>query len=186
MEVEKTLKNLFPRIYIDLGCEGDEADIELSHEDSPVEKKLIGDLIVFYAFDMETHFEILSLGEFDAFDLDNEGLHQLALNNLRNLNLDIQVHQSEHLNMLTAGGDYEAALILLSEIWDSVSSMVDGDLLVSVPTRDIIYFTGSSPENTESIKAYTSKMVEEGDKPLSNMIFRRKEDFWGVAFYGKG
>lgn len=183
MEVAKALKNIYPRIYVDLGSDGEETDIELFHDDFPVEKKLVGDLLVLYAFDMDTHFELLSNGKFASLGINQEELYQIALNNLRDLNLTVQAHQSEHLNMLTAGGDYEATLILLPEIWDSVSSMVEGDLLVSVPNRDIIYFTGSkSSENVESIKAYTSKMVSEGDKPLSTMIFRRDENSWITAY----
>ena len=46
--------------------------------------------------------------------------------------------------MLTAGGNYEATLILLPEVWESVAEMVSGQIVAAVPARDVLYFTGDA------------------------------------------
>ena len=50
---------VYPRMYVALPDAG-EADLTLSHDDSPVETKLAADIIIMYAYDMDSHFEIVS------------------------------------------------------------------------------------------------------------------------------
>jgi hypothetical protein len=45
--------------------------------------------------------------------------------------------------MLTAGGNYEASLLLLDSIWSGLEKEVIGEVVVSVPTRDLLVVTGS-------------------------------------------
>jgi hypothetical protein len=88
--------------------------------------------------------------------------------------------------MLTAGGNYEATLILLPEIWESVSQMVSGHIVAAVPARDLLYVTGDAdPENLADMRRWTSKAIEQVDKPLSRTFIRwtgaRWEEYAGYA-----
>jgi len=174
----KAIESVVPRIYVALPDAGQES-IKLTAEESPVERKLLEDILVFYAFDAGTHFEIVSQGDLDKLAVTADELHERAISNLRNLELKVEAHQGERVTMLTAGGDYEATLLLLPEIWDSVQAMVEGDIIASVPARDIIYFAGdSNPENLSEMRALTSRMLEEADKPMSRTFLRRSGNGW--------
>ncbi|WP_193215116.1 DUF1444 family protein [Luteolibacter marinus] len=174
----KAIESVVPRIYVDLPDAG-QGSIKLTPEDSPVVRGLPGDILVLYAFDTGTHFEIVSQGDREELGVSSDELHERAISNLRNLELEVQAHQGARVTMLTAGGDYEATLLLLPEVWDSVQAMVEGDIVASVPARDIIYFVGdSSPENISELRALTSRMLEVADKPLSRTFLRRSGDDW--------
>ncbi len=89
------------------------------------------------------------------------------------------VHKGDRIVMLTAGGDYEATLILLPEVWDSVSQMVSGQIVAAVPARDVLYFTGDAdPENLADMRRWTSKALEQVDKPLSRAFIRWTGKDW--------
>ena len=51
------------------------------------------------------------------------------------------------LYILRAGGDYDASLILLDKIWSAGQVKVDGDIVVAIPSRDLLMITGSSSKD---------------------------------------
>ena len=161
------LSKVVPRIYAALPSSG-AADMTLSAEDSPVQKHLAADLLVFYAFDLDTHYVIVPNRDLKRLGVTTDELHEQALANLRGLNLEVKAHKGDRILMLTAGGNYEAPLLLLPEIWASVGQMVKGRIVAAVPARDILYVAGDAePENIADMRRWTSKMIEQADKPLS-------------------
>lgn len=174
----KNLDRVVPRIYVALPEVG-AADITLSKLESPVERRLVNDLVIFYAFDAGSYFQIVSYGDLERLAITADDLHERALLNLRGLKLDVRAQKGERIIVLTAGGDYEATLILLPEIWDSVSQMVSGQIVAAVPARDVLYFTGDAdPENLADMRRWTSKAIEQVDKPLSRAFIRWTGKDW--------
>jgi uncharacterized protein YtpQ (UPF0354 family) len=174
----KTRDKIVPRIYVALPNVGT-ADVNLSLDDSPVETHLIEDILVFYAYDVGSHYEIVSRKDLTSLGMEKHELHELALQNLRALNLEVRAHKGDRAYMLTCGGNYEATLILLPEIWNSVHSMVEGRIIAVVPARDILYFTGdASHENLADLRRWTSKMIESAEKPLSRAFIRWDGESW--------
>ncbi|MFO1436719.1 MAG: DUF1444 family protein [Verrucomicrobiaceae bacterium] len=162
---------IYPRMYAALPDVG-EADVSLSHDDSPVETTLAADIIIMYAYDMGAYFEIISNSELKRLGLTVQELHKVALANLDSLNLEVRAHENGRVRMLTAGGDFEATLLLLPYVWDSVASMVQGDVVAAIPARDLIFFTGTGDrEGLSEMRSLTSKMLEQADKPLSRYFF---------------
>lgn len=174
----KTLDQVVPRIYVALPDSG-AADVTLSKADSPVERRVVADLLIFYAFDVGSHYEIVSHGDLERLAVTADELHERALLNLRELKLEVRAHKGDRIMMLTAGGNYEATLVLLPEIWESVSTMVSGQIVASVPARDVLYFTGDAErENLADMRRWTSKAIEQVDKPLSRMFIRWTGTDW--------
>ena len=167
-----------PRIYVAIPDAG-AADITLSKADSPVERRLVADLLIFYAFDAGAHYEIVAYRDLEQLGITADELHERALLNLRELKLEVRAHKGDRIIMLTAGGNYEATLILLPEIWESVSPMVSGHLVAAVPARDLLYVTGDAdPENLADMRRWTSKALEQVDKPLSRAFIRWTGVHW--------
>lgn len=178
LHLRETLDVVVPRIYVALPKSGP-ADVTLAPNDSPVERKLVADLMIFYAFDLETHFQIVANRDLLRLGVSKDELHDRALDNLRALKLEVRAHEGANVIMLTAGGNYEATLILLPEIWESIAPMVSGQIVASVPARDVVFVTGDSTnENLGELRRCTSKAIEHADKPLSRCFLRWNGTRW--------
>lgn len=174
---------IYPRMYVALPNIG-EADVSLTHDDSPVETRFGADIIIMYAYDMGSYFEIVSNSELKKLGMTVQGLHKIALANLDALHLEIRVHENGRVRMLTAGGDFEATLLLLPYVWDSVASMVQGDVVAVIPARDLIFFTGSEDhKGLSEMRSLTSKMLEQANKPLSRHFLIHTSAGW-IAYRG--
>ena len=151
----------------------------MSGDDAPVLKKFIADMVLVYAFDMGDHFEWVAQRDLKTLGISEDELHALAIKNLRALNLEIGAKRAERVMMLTAGGDYEAALLLLPDVWTSVGGMVEGAVVIGVPARDVLYVAGDSkPENLADLEAYTAHSLANVDKPLSRHLLRWTGSTW--------
>jgi uncharacterized protein YtpQ (UPF0354 family) len=81
--------------------------------------------------------------------------------------------------MVTAGGTYEASLLLFDSIWSSDNFNVDGELVVAIPSRDLLLVTGSrDKEGLEQLRKLAVKTVEEASYRLTPELFVRKEGGW--------
>lgn len=173
-----TLEYVVPRMYVALPKVG-EADVNLSVDDSPVERRFAADLILFYAFDLDTHYQIVAHRDLPRLGITEDELHDRAVANLRALHLDIRSHKGDRIHMITAGGNYEAVLPLLSEICDSIESLVNGSLIAAIPARDILYITGDKErEDLADLRRWTSRMIEIAEKPLSRAFLRWDGKSW--------
>jgi uncharacterized protein YtpQ (UPF0354 family) len=174
----RSLSNVFPRFYPILPA-GVMADIKLSRDDCPVERAFLSDLVMFYAFDLGAQFEMVNYRDLRQLGISESELHEASLRNLRAADLDVRAHQGSHFIMLTAGGNFEATLLLLPEIWESVAPMVQGDIIAATPARDVLYFTGDAePKDIGELRKWTSQMLEKVDKPLSRFFFRWTAGSW--------
>ncbi len=158
---------------------GDAPDVSFSADDSPVERSFIADLILFYGYDMGSHYQLVSNSELLRHKISSDELHSLALANLRNINLDIRAHKGDRFYMITAGGNYEAVLPLLPEVCDSLSELVDGNLVAAIAARDIFLVTsGNDRANLAALRSWTSKQIERAEKPLSRNFMKWNGEQW--------
>jgi uncharacterized protein YtpQ (UPF0354 family) len=75
---------------------------------------------------------------------DRMKLHNLALANLGHLLGKMEMRKAaDGLWLISAGGDYEASLLLADGIWSSGQIKVDGDIVAAVPAKDALIVTGS-------------------------------------------
>lgn len=162
-------------------------DLVLSPEDSPVQRSFVADLILSYAFDQPTCFTMVAERDLTQLGLDEQGVHDIALVNLRRTISPPQAHQvSEGVFMLTCGGDMEATILLLDEVWQQTEGMVLGELVVAVPARDVVFFTGT--ENREGLafmRSKVSEILEVGDHTLTRSFLVRNGSAW-VVYEGFG
>jgi Protein of unknown function (DUF1444) len=78
---------------------------------------------------------------------DSTQLHDLAIANLRRIMPKIEMRErADGIFLISAGGTYEASLLLANDLWSSGRIKVDGDVVVAVPARDVLLVTGSHNE----------------------------------------
>lgn len=173
-------ESIVPRMYVALPKSGP-ADIELPEGDCPVMRPLIADLLVAYAYDMDSHYTLVPYRDLPKLGLTEDSLHDCAIANLRRIGCVMEAHGGDPIYMVTAGGNYEATLILLPEVCESLASMVSGRLIASVAARDLLFFTGDSdPEHVGCLRTVTSKVLETAEKPLSRHFIVWSGSNWAI------
>ena len=158
------------------------ADLQLSADDSPILEPFVADLLVAYAFDLASRYTLVQGRHLPDLHLSVGDLRSLAINNLRRRLPDIMRHPYPQLPVFvfTAGGNLESSLLLLDDLWESQRSLVPGELVVSVPARDCIAFTGSqSPEGIAELRASIER-VAGGDHILTRHLLIRRDSSWHV------
>ena len=130
------------------------------------------ELVVVYVEDSPKNLRYLSPKDVPMLSLKVEELRPLAVKNLRALSLNIQIQGGNGIFMITAGGDYEASLILFDEFWDRSRIEVDGDYVIAVPSRDMLLITGSrNRTGIEKLRGLASKVIAEAPYRLTADLF---------------
>lgn len=136
---------------------------------------LAADLWIVYAQDTPRNVSYLP----HDFPRSYNELQPLALQNLRAIIPQIELLKDGDCYLLEAGGNYEASLLLLDEIWAEYAKGVDGELVVGVPTRDVVLFTGSrSRSGLKQLKADVRELHTKGSYPVSNRLLMRRNGKW--------
>ena len=173
------LRKIFPRLYPSLP-KVSEADVTLSHENSPVETRFAGDVVIFYGYDQGAIYEIISNKKLKELGLTKQQLHQLAIQNLSETEKEVRFHNADGFSFITCDGDLEASLILHEGIWDYVEDQIGGDILASVPARNTLLVSGTKKAEVSALKKKTCECLELAHRPISLCLFSRINGNWQV------
>lgn len=133
---------------------------------------LNGDLVILYAEDSARSIRYLTPSSLRELKVDRKALRETACKNLKNILPPIERYGNAGLYRVTAGGDYEASLLLLDTIWNRENFDVKGDFVVAVPTRDVLLVTGSNDgEGIARLKALAKKSYDDGSYRLTPKLF---------------
>lgn len=144
-----------------------------------VYERLNADLLVFYAQDMPTRIRYLNKDDLDAARLDRADLRGLAVANLRRQMPEIEVYRENVFSMVTAGGSYEASILLFDDFWKGEQARMAGPPMVSVPARDLLLFVDSrNPDAVAQLEAVTRKMWSDAVYAVSDALFIATPEGW--------
>jgi uncharacterized protein YtpQ (UPF0354 family) len=134
-------------------------------------------LIIVYAENTETSIRYFTQEDFGKLSISRDSLFPLAVKNLKGLLPEIRSKGENGTFMITAGGDFEASLILLNSIWTNENFKVKGDIVVAIPNRDMLMITGSKDEQgIKTIKEVTANSFTKGNYQVSPYLFRWSGD----------
>ena len=82
-----------------------------------------------------------------------------------------------------AGGNFEASLILLDDLWDGAfQQFVDGPRAVAIPARDILVFADARRADAcGELRDVIARVWPGGDHLLSDKLFTRTAGAWTPA-----
>ena len=163
-------------------------DIGSGLDDTPVTEPFVADLLITYAFDLPDTFEMVRPLDCQRLGLTQPQLRQIAVTNLRKQIGEVHAENLAEgklptpLLMLVAGNDLEACLLLLDDIWEPFSRQVVGEMVVAVPTRDLVYVTGSqSPEALQVVReAVAEAQSREKTHSLTRHLLVRRGRKWEI------
>lgn len=138
-------------------------------------------LIIVYGENTETSIRYFTQDDLNKLSVSRDSLHPLAIGNLNKILPKIKRNGDNGTFMLTAGGDFESSLILLTDIWTTDNFKVKGDIVVAIPNRDMLMVTGSKDEQgIKTIRDVTIESFATGN-PLSPYLFKwdgKKFEHW--------
>jgi len=130
------------------------------------------DLIVLYAEDSAKNIRYLVPKDLELGKIERSELRTLACANLKRLLPKIECRGTNGVFMVTAGGDYEASLLLLDSVWRDGQMEVKGEVVVAIPTRDLLLVTGSQdPRGIEKVKRMAKEASTGGSYRLTQKLF---------------
>ena len=107
---------------------------------------LVGDLWVVYGIDRPRSIESISVTRMAELGLEKVVMRRVAMANLRRMLPSLERHGEGDWFLLTTAPEmaaYVSSLMLLDVVWETVAGDVDGEIVVGVPTRDVLLVTGS-------------------------------------------
>jgi len=137
-----------------------------------VYEKYNDELIVVFAEDQETSIKYFSNEDFIKTGFQRDSLLAKSIKNLNQILPEIQSVGDSGLYGIIAGGDYEASLILFESIWNKDNFDVKGDIVIGIPTRDLLFVTGSSDtKGLENVRENVKESYERGSYFLTTELF---------------
>jgi uncharacterized protein YtpQ (UPF0354 family) len=138
-----------------------------------VYEKYNDQLIIAYAEDTKNSIRYLTHDDIRALSVSEDSIKQIAIRNLDKLLTNIQRKGGDGVYMLTAGGDYEASIILLDNVLTKESLPVNGDFIIAIPNRDMLLITGSNDKaGISKIKEVAKKSFETGNYQVSDYVYK--------------
>ncbi len=135
------------------------------------------ELLIFYAEDSPKNIRYLTTDKLTELKLTLSDLRSLAVKNLASLLPRPEIRGTNGVFIVTAGGDYDASLILLGSVWTRKELKVDGKLVLAVPSRDLLLVTGSSNKTGLAVlKKTAAKTVAEAPYRLTPRLFIYESD----------
>jgi hypothetical protein len=185
------LNKVFPRLKAVFGGETpdphprpnpDNEHVSLSFEESPVYDDFVEGLGVFYAIDKGNRYQLLQNKDLSDV-ITREKLREAALNNMA-----LEVADRTEVNgdpsnimMLTNGGNFEAAMLLVDGMWENLAEVLHDDICVAIPARDLLFIAGkNNPMGRERLRAAVRKFFDEQETAglLVRHIYARENNSW--------
>jgi uncharacterized protein YtpQ (UPF0354 family) len=143
---------------------------------APVPRQVVEDindeLVIVYAEDTPLNIRYFDLDALAKAGVDRQKLRAQAVANLRRVLPTIEYHRGELFTMLTAGGNYEASLLLMDDIWTGDQLKVDGEPVIAVPSRDVLLVTGTrNAAGIAKLREIAREVASEGTYTLTRELF---------------
>lgn len=178
----KQVYPLFKPAHSGHGTNGTEP-AEIPEDQKPVANPLVPGLLLFYVVDQGDKFVYLK-NEILA-QIPFETLHTLALSNLHEYTKKrTQVHGDfNNAIMIVTGGVFEASIILLDHFWKEIAKEFTNQMVVAIPTRDVLMITDSMNEQgLETLRSSVRSIYKSGDttNSLTGDLYVRNNDKWEI------
>jgi uncharacterized protein YtpQ (UPF0354 family) len=129
-------------------------------------------LVIVYAEDTPLNIRYFGPEDLKKAGIERARLRSLAVENLRRLLPKVELHDAGAFKMMTAGGNYEACLLLLDDLWDAKALGVTGEIVVAVPSRDLLLITSSDNDaGIARVREIVAEVVEESPYSLTGELF---------------
>jgi len=181
LECEKAIAYIKPNIP----SNSPSPSMHLTGGDRPVVRDLQNGLVVAYLVDEGKSFSYVQHKHLIAAGLEEDQLHELGVENLAMIAKNqLRVSSYDGYFVATAGGNFEASLILVDRIWThAFRSYVAGQYAVAIPAGDILAFGDANSDQTRRgfERLFTRARNSRLDHPITNTVYLRSGRIWQPA-----
>jgi uncharacterized protein YtpQ (UPF0354 family) len=180
IKIDRIIPLIKPADYLDMS-NLQAAEMGATKKIDAAYEKYNEQLLIVYAEDENDNIRHLLASDIKKLNIPQDSLRPIAIRNLDKMLTSIERHGENGVYMITAGGNYEVSIILLSDIFNKETLPVKGDFVIAIPTRDVLLVTGSNDkEGIERIKEAAEKGYETGSYAISKFLYR-----WNGKFFEK-
>jgi uncharacterized protein YtpQ (UPF0354 family) len=160
--------------------------IVLSPEYRFLDDELVDELFILYAFDLPGHFRYVNGHDCRTLGLDPARLRSLAVRNLTQRRGKPEVLRPHGpAIMFRLDGDLEASLLLVDHFWPPFARDIPGELVVAVPSRDVLAVSGTGiPGGVETLRYAARRAWERPtanpNRLLTRSLLVRRDNSWTV------
>ncbi|ROT32453.1 hypothetical protein EF879_13035 [Micromonospora sp. HM5-17] len=138
------------------------------------------DLAVAYSFGPPYGSRFVTWDDLDRLHLGRRTLRRVALDNLHRLLPKLRIDGQPPAPMLSFGG-LESSVLLVDEVWVDLSRSVPGELVVGVPARDVVIFTGTgSRPGLAKVRRAVDRIFFAGGQHLLSQELLVWQDGWSA------
>jgi uncharacterized protein YtpQ (UPF0354 family) len=155
-------------------------DVELDDKDAPYCIRYSDDFSVFFLCDCGKHHEFLQVKHLEESQLNADELLAIGRDNLRKIADNIKITLHEGLLYFSGNGDFEASLLLVSEIWtDWLAEYCPNGYVAAIPARDILVVSDKYDAlGIEKLISIIERIWPDGDHLLSNSLYHFNDEKW--------
>lgn len=141
----------------------------------------VGDLAVGYTPGPQYGRRLVSQEELAGYRVSRQEFRRWAAENLYAALDNVGVHGQPPALMLSFDG-LESSVLLARRFWDDLAGAVPGELVVGVPARDVVIFTGAHSQSglRKVRRAVDRVFYAGGPHPLTRDLLVRRQRRWEV------
>jgi hypothetical protein len=165
-----------------------EMEAHLTNKSQPDKKpklaaeRLGADLVIIYVCDNPQTIQYLTTEDTAELNLSGRSLRELATDNLKDALPEIKSEGANGFFLFSAGGCYEPSLLLMDRIWKKFRTLVQGEIVFSIPTRDALFVADSSVhEALAHLKIITPELYSTQPYHISDKLYVLRSD--GISFF---
>jgi uncharacterized protein YtpQ (UPF0354 family) len=158
---------------------------DLEAETGVVVFPFVADLFMVLAFDGSHTQHLATRAALARLDISRDDALALAKTNLDERLDEIEQRSLEEseaqcsVAMLVTGGDLEASLLLLDDLWARIKLNARGDIVACAPARDVVLFADTADEGAlVRMGEIADEVIANGDHVISPTLLRRTLDGW--------
>lgn len=178
---------VFVRLKAHLG-KGEEdpnaQQVTIPEEATPLSQHFCENLYVYFALDIGNGYEFISPIHLKKSAFSQEELFEAGLANVKAEIADqIKIAGDPQTGcvLVTCGGNHESALLLLDDLWNSIADVIQSDVCICLPTRDVL-LAGNFylPEALDQMRDAIQRLYYKPETMAkqSNHIYLRKDGAW--------
>lgn len=142
-------------------------------------EQLAGEVWVVYAYNLPEMFVPVRTEDLAKWKLSKAQLRARAVENLQRQLPPLERQGGDGRWMFVAGGNFEASLLMVDSVWKDMAPDIQGDPVVAVPARELLFVTGSrDTKGLETIRAIATDAFSKVEYPISPRLLIRRGGTW--------
>lgn len=150
----------------------------------PISDAFVGDLTIRYAVDGQMLMTNLTASNLLGLGLKREELLGFGIKNLHRLYPEARIERGEGFGMIVQSGDLESSWMLDFEFWADEAKRFKGELVASVPAREIMVWGDTSNSDLIESLRETGLKIHSGEiasnRAISTLLYVWRNGAWEV------